>query len=284
MGYGAKVLADSIADGVRLTTMQVTFPRMVLAEFNTHRVFSRNSASSRAIPVEKNIARVRADPFVPEAFAKNQPGMQAGADFDAAENEEIRQRWLRLAEHLASEAEWFASRKVHKQWANRIPELVNWHTCIVTATEWENFYALRCNPMAAPEIRTVAEMMRAAMKASTPEVLAPGGWHLPMVQDDELSLPDVHLVKVSVARCARVSYLTHDGKRDVGADLALYDRLKTSGHMSPFEHAAKVMSGAEVYDHMGGAVGGSQFVGNFRIPWSQHRKQIVGEDVFEGES
>src|ERR1044072_534502 len=78
MAFDAKVLADSRSPaGRRLTTLEATFPRFVLAEFNPHRVSSRNSASSRAIPIAKQLRRVLDDPYVPIEFGSNQPGMQA---------------------------------------------------------------------------------------------------------------------------------------------------------------------------------------------------------------
>lgn len=299
--YKATVIADSIANGVRLVTMEVTFPRIVLAEFNTHRVFSRNSASSRAIPVAKRVAAVRANPFVPAAFAANKSGMQAGEEFDAEENALIQARWLKLGEYLAQEAEWFAERKVHKQWANRITELHGWHTVVVTSTEWDNFYALRCNPMAAPEIHTIADMMKLAMESSTPKNLDIGDWHLPYVTEileHGMGVGDngdngIYLgsaPKVSSARCARVSYLTQDGKRDINADLGLHDRLLEAGHMSPFEHAAKVGNDQDIIEATDGMVAGDgdgcagdprQFIGNFRAPWIQYRKGLPNEAVFK---
>jgi thymidylate synthase ThyX len=272
-GYEAKVLADSVASGVRLTTMLVTMPRIVLAEFNTHRVLSRNSASSRAIPVEKRIAAVLENPFVPEAFAANQKGMQAGEALDARAQETARAFWLAASTAACELAARLAAAGVHKQWANRLIEPYCWHTVIVSATEWENFFALRCSPEAQPEIRRAAELMREAMALSAPRELEPGAWHLPLTGfDGDEHLGPQDLVRVSVARCARVSYLTHDGRRDVDADLALYDRLRASGHMSPFEHAAFVQSPLFL----------PGFVGNFRTPWIQHRKTLPGEAVFGG--
>jgi len=279
MTYKASIIADSIASDVRLTTMEVTFPRIVLAEFNTHRVFSRNSASSRAIPVAKRVAAVRANPFVPAVFAVNKSGMQAGEEFDAEENALIQARWLQLGEHLAKEAEWFADRKVHKQWANRVTELHGWHTVVVTSTEWANFFALRCNPMAAPEIHTIADMMRRVMESSAPKSLKPGEWHLPYISPEEVNeiwdRGTLALAKISSARCARVSYLTQDGKRDLEADLSLHDRLLEAGHMSPFEHAAKVVQG-----EWKGNRPPPEFYGNFRAPWEQYRKSLPNEAVF----
>jgi thymidylate synthase ThyX len=284
MTYSATVLADSVSPcGVRLTTLQVTFPRIVLAEFNTHRMLSRNSASSRAIPVEKQIARVRENPFVPEAFGANQRGMQAGEAVDPAMQAMSRAAWMEACRRAISGAETLVEAGVHKQWANRLLEPFTWHTVIVTATEWDNFFALRCNEMAQPEIRRAAEMMRFAMKRSVPEPLAIVDYHQPLIgaEDYAEGMPDEYYPMVSIARCARVSYLTHEGKRDVAADLALYDRLLSSGHMSPFEHVAFVGDdiNAELASEYRGASG---FVGNFRWPWVQFRKTLPGEAVWSG--
>jgi hypothetical protein len=287
VSYECKILADSVdttAYKTRLTTMQITFPRIVLAEFNTHRMFSRNSASSRAIPVEKNIGRVLFDPFIPTAFAMNKRGMQAGVELDERDNSKAQDAWLRARDAAVAQANALADLGVHKQWANRLLEPFGWHTVIVTATEWENFFALRCHAAAAPEIRTIAEMMRDALAASTPREVVVGAWHLPLVLPidyDEVTQVRVAwepLVKLSIARCARVSYLTHDGKRDVDADLVLYERLKTSGHLSPFEHAAFVVGDTlrETYPW----ASESEFCGNFRLPWISHRKTISGEAVW----
>lgn len=277
MGFAAKVLRDSVSlAGVRLTTLEVTFPRIVLAEFNTHRMLSRNSASSRAIPVAKRIVAVEEDPFVPAAFGKNQKGMKAEYDLGEQANEQARVRWLSACKVAVAHARGLADLDVHKQLANRLLEPFLWHTVVVTATEWSNFFALRCSPEAQPEIRTVAEMMRDAMAASAPTPIGEGDWHLPYVEPGEafdlvvggMNVKDV--ARVSAARCARVSYLTQDGVRDPSADLALAKRLADAGHMSPFEHAATpIIAGADP----------DRFVGNFR-GWFQLRKYMQHEDDF----
>lgn len=270
--YRCTVLADSVSEaGVRLTTLQIRMPRIVLAEFNTHRMFSRNSASSRAIPVEKRIAAVRSDPFVPEAFGANKRGMQAG---DALDNDAQRaafDAWMGACGLACDAAERLANIGVHKQWANRLIEPFSWHEVIVTATEWENFYALRISEHAQPEIRRAAEAMKAAMDASEPTLVGPGGWHLPLVtNEDRVEFYPEDCASLSAARCARVSYLTHDGKRDPAADLRLAHQLRTNGHMSPFEHPATPMR-----------VAAAGFAGNFR-GWTQLRKLIPNEEVFRG--
>lgn len=272
MAYEAKVLADSISDaGVRLTTLSVTFPRIVLAEFNTHRVFSRSSASSRAIPVEKRIAAVAADPFIPESFGKNKKGMQADEALAEDEADQARQRWHLACHDAVFHARELAILGVHKQLANRLIEPFCWHTVIVTATEWENFFALRDNEQAQPEIAKPARLMRAAMEESEPSYVVPGKqWHRPLMPDEFQLVNEGYTVdqlnRISIARCARVSYLTHDGKRDPKADLELCDRLEKSGHMSPFEHVA-----TPLYN--------PRFRGNF-FGWLQYRKTIINEDNF----
>lgn len=282
MSYSARVLADSVSPaGVRLTTLEVTFPRIVLAEFNTHRMLSRNSASSRAIPVENRIAAVEADPFIPVAFGRNRRGMQAVEALEGADAAAAEETWMEACRIAVYRAKQLASLGVHKQLANRLLEPFLWHTVVVTATEWSNFFALRCNPDAQPEIRTAAELMRSARDSSEPRAVAAGEWHLPYLDAEEnVDVLARHLAPalVSSARCARVSYLTQDGRRDPAEDLKLADRLLAAGHMSPFEHAARPLDRSRDvgrYD-----LGSSRpFVGNF-AEWVQLRKTIRHEDDF----
>lgn len=159
---------------------------------------------------------------------------------------------------------------VHKQNANRVLEPYLWHTVIITATEWDNFFALRAHPDADPAIATIAHMMQGAYASHQPTRLEAGQWHLPLIQEDErksaLANPPLY-AKISAARCARVSYLTHDGKRDIEADLALYKRLTESGHMSPLEH-------------VGFAQGYSPFWSGKFFGFTQFRKTIPNEHNF----
>lgn len=285
MGYAARVLADSVTtrghETHRLTTIEVTFPRIVLAEFNTHRAFSRNSASSRAIPVEKRIAMVEADPFIPEEFGRNQRGMQASEQLGTQDAQRAREIWKSACYYAIGHARKLAALGVHKQLANRLIEPFCWHTVICTATEWENFFALRCNPDAQPEIRRAADLMRAAYNSSVPKRLDPGMWHMPLLPD-AIELVNAgftveEMCRISVGRCARVSYLTHDGVRDPQADLELCARLQLSGHMSPFEHVARPLTDDDIADR--GLSSYRPFVGNF-CGWLQLRKELPNEDNF----
>ncbi len=263
MAYRARVLLDSVApNGVRLLTLEATFPRFVLAEFNTHRVFSRNSASSRAIPTAKLIARVREDPAVPLEWGRNRAGMSADDLLDARDASEAERVWLSARDAAADHAERLLQLKVHKQEVNRVLEPFLWHTVIVSATEWENFFVLRTSPSAQPEIRVVAVLMREAIAASRPQPIAVGAWHLPLVQPDERELDLATQKKIAAARCARVSYLTHDGVREIARDLELHDRLRGERHLSPFEHVATPADDAG-------------FHANFR-GWYQMRREVEG--------
>lgn len=269
MGYNAKIIADSISEyDNRLTTMEITFPRMVLAEFNTHRMFSRNSASSRAIPVEKQLQKIEEDPFIPVYFGKNQSGMQASEELDTGDRQIAEDMWLEARSCAVSHARNLLSMNVHKQITNRLLEPFMWHTVIVTATEWSNFFDLRAHKDAQPEIRVIAEMMRDLYLDSEPQLIRGEEWHLPFIQPEEYDGKferDEKARKISAARCARVSYLTHDGKRDLEADLTLYERLVSGGHMSPLEHVA--------------TPGYRGFSGNF-WGWTQFRKFIPNENDF----
>jgi thymidylate synthase ThyX len=261
MGYSARVLLDSLSPaGVRLTTLEVTFPRFVLSEFNTHRVMSRNSASSRAIPTSKLLERVMTDPVLPLEWGRNQKGMSASDVLTPEEEEAAKRIWLSARDAAVEHARKLVELKVHKQELNRVLEPFLWHTVIVTATEWDNFFTLRCAPNAQPEISAAALRMREAIAGSKPSPIAYGEWHLPLVQDDERSLPIETQKKISAARCARVSYLTHEGKREVEKDLELHDRLKADRHLSPFEHVATPAHDVE-------------FHANFR-GWIQMRHEI----------
>jgi thymidylate synthase ThyX len=272
VSYEAKIIADSISPaGIRLTTLQVTFPRFILAEFNTHRMLSRNSASSRAIPVKKRIEAVLNDPFVPEQFGRNQKGMQAGEPFVSTEHSQARFIWQSALNDALIYAEQLAELGVHKQLANRLLEPFSWHTAVVTATDFNNFFHLRCHPDAQPEFQKIAGMIRDVMEASEPKEFCYGDWHLPYITDEDYSLENagLHLGAVSAARCARVSYLTHEGKRDISADSALATRLLASGHLSPFEHPARADIRTDAY------------FGNLR-GWVSYRKHIPHEQDILG--
>jgi thymidylate synthase ThyX len=271
MESSVKVVLDSIApSGARLTTLEVTMPRFVLAQFNTHRSFSRNAASSRAIPTQKMLERVLEHPFVPEEWGTNQRGMQAGPALSGENEQAARETWLACRDEVVRSVQRLHELGVHKQLANRLLEPFMWVTVIVSSTEWANFLNLRCHEDAQPQFQQVARLIAEMLASSKPQPVAVGEWHLPYIQADErLELPLEVQQQCSVARCARVSYLTHEGRRDVQKDLELCERLLKGsgfGHWSPFEHVATPRT-ADAPDPR---------EGNFR-GWLQYRKHFANE-------
>lgn len=271
MAYSCKILEDSINPvGVRLTTFEITYPRMVLAELNTHRVFSRNAASSRAIPVQKLIDQVLQDPVLPVWWGKNQAGMSAREELTGAERDAAEAAWLKSRDDAVSNARALLDIGMHKQIVNRLLEPWMWVTNILTASEFSNFFALRCHPDAQPELKHIADMMAELYALHTPKQLMEGEWHMPLVPDraelKTAGYDTAAILKIASGRAARVSYLTHDGKRDPQADIELHDRLLASGHMSPFEHCAM-------------AKDNDNFYGNFR-GFCQYRKFLPNESDF----
>ena len=240
----AKVIEDSISEcSPRLSSIQVTFPRIILAEVNTHRVFSRNYRSSRAVPVAKLIEEVRKEPYEPYVWLKNKPGMQASEPMSDSEIDRARSAWRTGADLAATTAECLMKLGLHKQWTNRIIEPYLYVHGLITSVEWENFFSLRQHADAQPEFEALANAIYDALANSTPKVLKPGEWgHLPYVRGTERStFKPMDLVKLSVARVARVSYFTFEGKEpDPEADFKLYDKLVGSKpiHASPAEAQA----------------------------------------------
>lgn len=272
----AEIIADSVhPEGPRLTTFVLTYPRFIHAEFMTHRMFSRNASSSRAIPVAKQIQMVIDNPAIPIAFLKNKAGMQGGEALD--NQDDAVKIWLHGRDRAVEVARAFAEIDVHKQYANRVLEPWAHITVVCSATDWANFFALRMHPAAMPEIHTLAGKMHAAMNASTPSLIGYGNWHLPFVTDREIGTDkDWNIsVRMSVARCARVSYLNHEGKAPTfEEDMKLYDRLMGAHpiHASPAEHQATPMERHPLE--------GMAYYGNFR-GWMQHRKLLTNENITE---
>jgi hypothetical protein len=236
----------------------------------THRVFSRNAASSRAIPVSKMIKQVWHTPVVPVWFGAHQSGMQAAEELMGFKLISAKFLWT-LGGKIACALAWLMMKAgMHKQLVNRVLEPWSWITVIVTATEWSNFFALRTHEDAQPEIRHIALLAKNQFDVSIPTLVTLKGWHLPLVDDYERLLVEGYnideIVKICVGRCARISYLTHDGARDPRKDIELCEKLRCSGHMSPFEHAAHPLRG--LYPS-----------GNF-VGWQASRKSIPNEDDF----
>lgn len=282
----ATILADSICH-TRLTTFLLTFPRFILAELNTHRMLTRSSASSRAIPIARKIEQVSTNPAGPVWWGRNQSGMQASETLSGERVEQAQEAW-RAASQAAIAFAWHLSEaECHKQHGNRVLEPFATHRCLVTGTEWANFFNLRCSEHAAPEFDALATLMLRAYLASEPTLLNPGEWHAPFGDRLPESTSTEDRLLVSAARCARISYETHDGEFSVEKDLELARRLLDSGHMSPFEHQAQAVNLEPrdwfvKNDHWllnQGALwdGRSVWWGNLR-EWRQYRKTLPNEN------
>lgn len=294
MTTSARVLVDSLSPaGDRLTTFEVTFHRFILAEVNTHRVLSRNYRSSRAVPSAKLIEEVRTNPAMPVYWGKNVPGMQARAELTGPHREDAILNWKVAARAACDHATWLSQTGLHKQIANRVLEPFTWVHGVVTATEWDNFFGLRLHRDAQPEFRALAEAMWKARSESKPNHLRPGKWHLPYVQagdvhdllhrhhpDRDAAIAD--LIKVSVARCARVSVRPFDADRPstFEEDLALYTKLVGAQpvHASPAEHQATPDLKDSYEDHRGWWWSHESEHGNFH-GWRQYRKMLPGEST-----
>ncbi len=260
----ASIVCDTISsDDARITTLEITYPRPFLAEFNTHGVVAKSTASSRAIPVAKRRADVAAHPYVP-IFTVNKKGMQADAVLDDAAMAEAEDVWAEYMRAGLAASEKLEALGVHKQHANRVLEPFNYTTAVVTATEWTNFLALRASPEAQPEFEELAVKMREALHNSVPSPAyqsKSGEYHLPYVAFDEFReqtgetlSPVQQMLLVSAARCARVSYKSlKTGKLSTWEeDFQLARDLLKSGHMSPFDHPAKADSMERLNLYRGG--------------------------------
>lgn len=313
MTISVKVIADSINEqGNRLTTLQLRYPRFIHAELMTHRKFSRNASSSRAIPVKRIIADIMEDPAIPMHWGKNIPGMQAKDQIDEPvivrtedndgyfeESMTKEAAWLEARDRVISVAQSFDNAGYHKQIVNRLLEPWSHINVLVTATEFNNFFHLRSHEDAQPEIRILSDEMRYQMQQSKPILLSPGEWHLPYIKEqdwitaydflkkgritrDEPMKEEIErlLLKVSVARCARVSYLLHSGRETtVEEDLTLCTKLLGSAplHASPAEHQA-TPDGVVAESYGVIAWANKALHGNF-TGWIQNRKQLPYEFI-----
>jgi len=233
----AKVIKDSIYNGKRLTTLELEYPRYIHSEFMTHRVFSRNAQSSRAIPIEKMIKRIEDNEWYP-IFMKNQSGMSASIPLSFNEEQIAKADWSNAKAEMIKRARLLAKSGIHKQIVNRLLEPFATIKVIVSANEWNNFFRLRIHPAAQQEMQLLATTIRDAMFDSKAKHLDIGEWHLPYLREDESILPLGLQKAICTARCARVSYLNHNGQRDIEDDVKLHDALFKEKHMSPFEHIA----------------------------------------------
>lgn len=241
----ATVIADTVYKGSRITTLELVYPRYIHSEFMTHRMFSRNASSSRAIPIEKIANEVITDPVGFDYVGFNQSGMVAAEELPEDLKQEFLEDWQLWGMQTALKVKlWAKKYNIHKQTLNRALEPWSRIKVLVTATEWDNFFKLRLAPDAQPEIQNLAQAMKSAMDASTP---VESKIHLPYadLKGRKYTYEDIYH---SVSRCARVSYNNNGGTTStVEEDKKLFERLKDSEHWSPFEHLAEYFGGCEMY-------------------------------------
>lgn len=235
-------------------TIRMRYPRIIHSEIMTHRVFSRNARSSRAVPVARMIEEVRTKPFVPWHWFKNKPGMQGTERLTPEEEEEAKEIWLQ-ASHYAMEAvdQLFDpdGLNIHKQNPNRLLEPFSWIDTLITSTDWSNFLWLRDHKDAEPHLQDLARLVGQAIEAAEIQELELGQWHLPYITNDDLialsTRPEVGtssftelVCQISAARCARISYAPFDGDASYERELERYNSLVSSDriHASPLEHQA----------------------------------------------
>lgn len=298
----ATIISDSISasSGQRLTTFELEYPRFILAEINTHRQLSRNTASSRAISISSMLAILKDHPSAPVHWGANQPGMQATAEISENDRALAYNFWMEARDAAVDIANRMNSLGLHKQVVNRILEPFQTVKTITTATSFDNFFNLRCHMDAQPEIRELANKMLGSYKLSKPEVLSPGEWHTPYihhlrnsegvleywVDGNKLSLGDA--LKISCSCSAQVSYRKND--TSVSKAVKIYDKLVNSKpvHASAFEHCGTPMicdannnvpldlsTWSEGITHV--TRDGYLYSGNFN-GWVQYRQLIDGHD------
>ena len=248
----AKVVCDSVSEqGVRLTTFEIEYPRIVMSEFNTHRSVSKNSSSSRAIPVSKMLEHTEKVNLKPIYFGSKQSGMQAGKELDGDDLPSAKYFWEAAMFDAIAWATELDELGVAKEVTNRLVEPFQLVKVVCTSTDWDNFFNLRLHPDADPNICMLAYKMYKAMEESAPVKLKVGEWHLPYVDigwngKGELCYANPNFdfidleqaIRLSAASCASVSYRT-DGMTLEKAD-KIFDMLIKAEvvHSSPLEHCA----------------------------------------------
>ncbi len=307
MSFSAKIVADSINQfGMRITSPLTTFPRFILAELNTHCMLARNSASSRAIPFDKMVSSVKENPFIPIAWMRDHKGMQ-GEDFFTWEKdiEWLTEKWLEARDAAVKSAELLnkcatgqlvKEGGLSKQICNRLLEPYAWHTVILTATEWQNFFALRAHEAAEIHMQKLAFLMLDEFNKSIPKYLLEGEWHLPFANNidgekikdlfhpDNKTLVDKIIrdtknfgdpdkanllkAKISTARCARTSYTVagEDIKeKEYKSEVEFCDnKLIAPGHWSPFEHPSRSMTFNEFFSYSRSSIIQKDFIDEYK--------------------
>lgn len=251
-GIRAAVLAHSVSavSGKQLVTFLVDFPRFVLAEFLTHRLYSRNGASSRAIPVAKSIERVTYQPVVPIHFGQNKAGMTAEQEVDEHSQKRAKVVWSTIRKQAIYASEELAALGIHKQVTNRVLEPFSYMRMVVTATELDNFFWLRLHEHADPHINELARVMLFALQESVPTALQPGDYHVPFFGngywtpeiETHYSVTAQQAIEHSMSCCAQTSYRKLDMSTEKTEDIIKKLFGGDRAHSSVSEHQATPMA------------------------------------------
>lgn len=303
-GITVTVIADSVNIlGNRMTTLELEYPRFIHSEVMTHRMLSKNAASSRAIPIKTTIEHVKKFPATPVHWGKNQAGMQAKEELDAPSIARVEHLWHSAKESAIHYLEELQSAGLHKQIASRIIEPWFMMKTVISGTEWNNLIWLRDHEDAQPEFAELAKCIVEAVNKSTPVVLRSGEWHLPYVMtafkisenpdNDEIVYLDTNgnqidldtARKVSASCCAQVSYRKLDDSVEKAVDI--FNKLFSGSrvHASPVEHQATPMieEQGDTMDWEDGVTHvdrtGAFWSGNL-CGWIQYRKLIPNEAVW----
>jgi hypothetical protein len=258
-----RLIAHSTSqEGTDIATFELEYPRYIHSEIMTHRMFSRNAQSSRAVPVLKTGEINALNPVKPLLWGKNKAGMSSVEELEGSELLVAKMHWANAAEESFNRSKQLSDAGLHKQWANRLTEWCSRIKVVVTATEWDNFFWLRDDEDAAqPEIVYLARKMKEALEASTPEQLLPGEWHTPYVEHKRgyglalryfdtngNQLTTEEALKISASCCGQVSYRKLDDSKEKA--LEIYEKLFSGPkpHLSPVEHqATPVQECSDVY-------------------------------------
>ena len=296
----AKIIADSYnpTHEARITTFELVYPRFVHGELMTHRVFSRNAASSRAIPIDKVIELVETTPAMPVHWGANQAGMQAKAE--VSDIERAKQVWLAARDSAVVYAKALRDAGLHKQIVNRVLEPFQLIKTIVTATDFNNWFWLRDHEDAQPEIAELAAVMAIAYENSAPELLINNEWHVPYVRtqvtrslgrayidENDMYITAEEARMISASCCAQVSYRKNDSSLDKAS--MVFDRLINSVpvHASPVEHiATPIPYASEPMDYFD--IEGVTHINKDGVPFSGNLRgfvqfrQLIPNNVKEG--
>lgn len=330
--FAKVILASKPTNGAPpIITLHLRYPRFIHAEIMTHRVFSRNARSSRAVPIATMLKEIKSSCVIPWHWGKNQKGMQATEECNAPielyeyqqgpdEREDglydftREEAWLKARDAAVEVVEGFMEAGYHKQVANRLLEPFMWIDTLITSTSWANFFHLRDHKDAEPHFEDLAKLVRKAIDEAEYKELGVGEWHLPYITEADIAAvedylepypetthPTVnYLLKISTARCARISYVAFDGDGSLEREIDRHDNLVASQplHASPAEHQAQVDSVStyrrQVLSHhcIGDGDGdvwnsvshGNEFnnkhlSGNLGPGYIQYRKTLTGEYV-----